>query len=526
MGVALKFTFDLDNLTVESVAAFVFQRRAFDGLSLSERARTRVERTHLKFLEHLERNNPIYGVTTGFGANCQQVVPQSRSEELQSNLVSYLLCGTGRTLPKEAARAMSLIRVKSLSRGFSGVSNELLQHMCDLLALDILPEVPVEGSLGASGDLIPLAYLGQLVQGKGIALTPEGRMPADAAFKKYKLKPYKLKAKEGLAIVNGTSTMAGLALVNHTELRFLADVLTTTTSWLCMVLQGRVEAFGPLVNEKAKLHAGQAQVARGIRMQLDEEGYRSISANQVGIRDLQTAELIQDRYSLRCTPQVLGPVLDTISVFEQWLEQEINSTSDNPLIDPENGELSSGGNFYGGYLAHGMDYFKICIGNMADLLDRQLTTVMDARTSNGLPPNLANWPQMNDVERHLHHGLKGLHQATNAITSEIMAMVTPNTIFSRSSETHNQDKVSLGMSAAVSCADMLQKMFTITAMHAICLAQAVDMRGYKLRGCKSVELYELVRKHVPFVSADQPLGERIMILTAALRQTAYRKGLL
>lgn len=511
---------------METVCAYVFNRRPYEGPELGHAARALVGQTHQKFLEHLEHNNPIYGVTTGFGSNCQQVVPNSRSEELQSNLVSYLLCGTGRMLTKEAARAMSLIRIKSLSRGYSGVSTELLDHMCNLLAHDILPEVPVEGSLGASGDLIPLAYLGQLVQGKGYALTPDGRLPAEDAFKRYKIRPYKLKPKEGLAIVNGTSTMAAQALVNYTETRFLVDALTTATTWLCMVLHGKAEAFGQLVNEKAKLHTGQALVASEIRLMLEAESYKSITANQVRIRDLQTAEMIQDRYSLRCTPQVLGPVVDTVNMFEQWLEHEINSTSDNPLIDPETGELSSGGNFYGGYLAHGMDYFKVCLGNMADLLDRQLTTVMDARTSNGLPPNLANWPEMTDVERHLHHGLKGLHQATNAVTSEIMAMVTPNTIFSRSSETHNQDKVSLGMSAAISCADMLQKMFTVTSMHLICLAQALDLRGYKLRGPKTSVLYELVRTHVPFVKHDQPLGERIMILSEALRAAAHKKGLL
>lgn len=522
----LKFVIDLDNLSVETLCGYVFRRRSFEAVELSVDAQTKIQKSHQIFLEHLEHPNPIYGVTTGFGSNCQQVVPKHRSEELQSNLISYLLCGTGRMLSTESSRAMTLIRIKSLSRGYSGVSKEMLQHLCLLLDRDVLPEVPVEGSLGASGDLIPLAYLGQLVQGKGMALTPEGRMPAEEAFKKYKLKPYKLKPKEGLAIVNGTSTMAAQALVNHTEIKFLADALTTATSWLCMVLTGKAEAFGPLVNEKAKLHVGQARVAAEIRQLLNDESYKSITANQVRIRDLQTAEMIQDRYSLRCTPQVLGPVMDTINVFETWLEQEINSTSDNPLVDPETGELTSGGNFYGGYLAHGMDYYKICIGNMADLLDRQLTTVMDARTSNGLPPNLANWPMMDDVERHLHHGLKGLHQATNAITSEIMAMATPNSIFSRSSETHNQDKVSLGMSAAISCSDMLKKMFTISSMHLICLAQAIDLRGYQLKGDKSRGLYDLIRKHVPFNGSDRPMGPCIEVLSDSLRQMAYRKGLL
>ena len=184
---------------------------------------------------------------------------------------------------------------------------------------------------------------------------------------------------------------------------------------------------------------------------------------------------IQDRYSLRCAPQILGPVVDTFRLVGQWLECEINSTSDNPLVDTE-GAFAMGGNFYGGYLSQGMDYLKISLGHVADFADRQLMMLIDEKSNRGLPPNLANWPGLPEEERYLHHGLKGLHQSVGAITSEIMARTMPNGVFSRSSESHNQDKVSLGMSAATACSDILESLFTVQALYLICLAQALDLR--------------------------------------------------
>ena len=161
---------------------------------------------------------------------------------------------------------------------------------------------------------------------------------------------------------------------------------------------------------------------------------------QINIENELTQQMVQDPYSLRCSPQILGPIIETLDLIENWLENEINSVSDNPLIDDE-GNLATGGNFYGGHLAHGMDYLKICLGNLADHLDRQLTLLVNSKTNRGLPDNLVFTNGLNKEEKHLHHGLKGLHQCVSALTSEIMALSIPNGIFSRSSESHNQDKI-------------------------------------------------------------------------------------
>jgi histidine ammonia-lyase len=211
----------------------------------------------------------------------------------------------------------------------------------------------------------------------------------------------------------------------------------------------------------------------------------------------------------------MGPIFETLDLAQRWFETEVNSASDNPLIDDEGG-LHMGGNFYGGHLSHGMDYLKICVSHMADLIDRQLMTLMDDKSNRGLPPNLVNWPGIKPEDRFLHHGLKGLHQAVSAITSEILARTMPNGVFSRSSESHNQDKVSLGMSAAVQCSQMVAPLQTITAMYLTCLCQALDLRGLKLKGSRSRELYALVRSHIAFVTHDQALGERVRELTATL----------
>jgi histidine ammonia-lyase/phenylalanine ammonia-lyase len=311
-------------------------------------------------------------------------------------------------------------------------------------------------------------------------------------------------------------------LVNYTETKFLVELLSLSTSWLCLSLQGRTEAFGELVNEKANIHKGQAQIAKFIRTLLQQENYSPKPLEKITVEKSETQEMIQDKYSLRCTPQVLGPVWDTLETTSQWLQEEMNGTSDNPLID-EDGSLANGGNFYGGYLSQGMDYVKISIAHCADLLDRQLMTLVDEKTNRGLPSNLANWNAMNEEERFLHHGLKGLHQAVGAITSEILARATPNGIFSRSSESHNQDKVSLGMSASVQCAQMIEPLFTIQSMYLICLAQALDLRGVRLQGTTSKYYYDLVRSVVPFVDRDQSLGEKVKILKEKLKRLAHER---
>lgn len=506
------------NVTREAVIDFVYRRRNYASIKIDDELVNKITASRNNFEKLLEKNIPIYGVTTGFGESCFRSVDKGKSELLQKNLIDYLSCGTGQELSLEVSRAVMLLRLISLSKGYSGVSMELINRMVTYLENDWLPIIPSEGSLGASGDLIPLAYLAQALQGNGMVYANGQVKDISLLLKEKNISPYKLKSKEGLALVNGTSAMAGLALINFNYISFLCELSVICSSWLCLVLKGRTEAYDSLVNQKAKSFSGQTKVASMVKALLDEEGYKTKCFSNIQTKDGHTSELVQDPYSMRCTPQILGPIYETVELFGSWLDQEINGVSDNPLIDSDS-NFANGGNFYGGYISHGMDYLKICLGHIADQMDRQLTLLISDKTNRGLTPNLINWPNNND-ELHLHHGLKGLHQLGSAITSEIIAKTMPNGLFSRSSESHNQDKVSLGMSAACQCSEVVNKVYTLFSAYLICLAQAVDLREIELKGKVSKDMYSKIRSCVGFIEKDTRLDGALQQLSIELRTLA------
>jgi histidine ammonia-lyase/phenylalanine ammonia-lyase len=317
--------------------------------------------------------------------------------------------------------------------------------------------------------------------------------------------------------------MAAMMLYNLKLTDYLVELLETATAWQCMVLFGKRESFGPFINGIAKKNLGQKKSAFRISQLLDKEKYFPPRGQEVQVAENnRTHGFVQDRYSLRCAPQIFGPIIENLEISWQSLHHEINSVTDNPVVDLE-GRLEMGGNFYGGYLCQAMDFIKINLAHLADLADRQLMMLMDEKSNQGLSTNLIDTHSIPKEEQHIHHGLKGVHQTVSAITSEVLQQSIPNGIFSRSSESHNQDKVSLGMSAAMSCHSMLQGVYKITAMHLICLAQAIDLRKITLHGEESKWLFASIRSFVPFISKDMPLGEPIAHLYQSLQQEALRK---
>ena len=508
-------------IPLKKVMDYIFSRRPFQSIAVDHTLKGKIERSFSHLLKILDNQVPVYGVTTGFGDSCHKSINQDESKNLQENLLSYLRCGTGRFLDYHTSKATLLLRIISLSKGYSGVSPELISHMILFADKGWFPLTPREGSLGASGDLIPLSYLGNILRGDGEIITEKGTFKASTLLEEQKVKPYSFKPKEGLAVVNGTSSMTAYSLINYNYGRFLLDMAHICSAWLCISINGRVEAFGELVNQKAKLQEGQFESAKIVKSLLEEESYSSTPYRDIGVKDHIVDQMIQDPYSLRCSPQILGPILETFDLVEKWLEKEVNSVSDNPLIDEE-GQMATGGNFYGGHLSHGMDYLKISLGHLADHMDRQLSLLINGKTNRGLPDNLVYKSELREGERHSHHGLKGLHQCVSALTSEIMAMTIPNGIFSRSSESHNQDKISLGMSAASQCSDLIDKLFSLTSCYLICLTQGLDLRGISLKGKTSTKLYNLVRKVAPFVKRDTPLDSNIIDLKKELIHLAIQ----
>lgn len=508
-------------LSVDDLLKFTFDREAFDQIQIGEECLRKIEFSFQSLQHLIEQATPIYGVTTGFGESCTRYVNQDHAAELQKNLIEYLSCGQGRDLPVEAARAMFLIRLNSLVQGISGVSPELIQRMCWLLENDLIPRVPCEGSLGASGDLVPLAYLGQVVQGYGEVFHQMRWQKTEDVLKKLNAQPYRLKPKEGLAIVNGTSTMAGMVAYNLRLTQFVVNLVDVCTAWQCLLLEGRQEAFGTFINEVAKTNKGQREAAAHIRQLLQEENYTTSRGQDVSVQGNITADFVQDPYSLRCVPQIMGPIRENLEHSWSILEHEINSVTDNPVIDDE-ARLEMGGNFYGGYLCQSMDFIKINLAHIADLADRQVLMLVSEKFNRKLPGNLIDLSAIDPSEHHLHHGLKGVHQTVGALTSEVIQKSIPNGIFSRSSESHNQDKVSLGMSAAMSCSDMLDGVYKILSMQLVCLAQALDLRKIQLQGAESKRFYNVVRAHVAFMNRDRSMGVEIAHLHRELYSMAMK----
>lgn len=518
----MKFLIHSQRITLEEIVKLHAQNKELE-IDFHEEVIRRVELSEKNFLTYFEKKTPIYGVTTGFGDSCHRSVRSEDSEELQDNLVSYLMMGTGKNLSQDVAASMLLFRIVSLSRGFSGVSVNLLNKMKELYNKKIFPVIPREGSLGASGDLIPLAYLANNVRGQGQVYYQNEICDLEDLVAKGVYTPHKFRPKEGLALVNGTTSMTALSYHNYQLGKYLNELSMLATGWLCLTIQGREEAFGSLVNNQAKGFSGQGYAAARVREILAKEDYKAVQYNQIAQKDEHVTHLVQDPYSLRCAPQVIGPVQETLGLIGQWLETEINGVSDNPLFDQET-SLANGGNFYGGYLAHSMDYLKICTANLADLMDRQLTLLISEKTNRGLTPNLANWENLSSDKRHLSHGLKAVHQNVSAVTSDIMAKAIPNSIFSRSSESHNQDKVSLGMTAAVQCQEQLEAMVSVMACYLCCLAQAIDLRKIELKGEVSRHYYQLIRSQIKFVEKDTRLDLSIAKLREVLISEAREKG--
>lgn len=484
--------------------------------SISFTAMDKVESSRQKLETAIENKEIIYGVTTGFGDSSRRVISTEHSQTLQKNLITYLTCGLGKILPKPVCRAVVLFRLQSLSRGYSSVSPELLKRMQWMVQEDVIPQIPSQGSLGASGDLVPLAYLAQAIQGEGKVWWKGQAYEMPDVLKKFDLPPYTLKAKEGLALVNGTTVMAAYAHHNLKICKYIVETTIKATALCTIGLNGRKDAFNSLVNSVAKQFSGQSFVAQQIWQALDNEAYQSPVLDKVK-SNADRKFTIQDKYSLRCAPQILGPIIDTMKMAQEWIETEASSVSDNPLID-DSDEFSMGGNFYGGYISHAMDYMKLSMAHLADMVDRQFMCLIDETTNRGLTPNLSDWDSLSEEERFVHHGLKGLNQAMSAITSETMAQSLPGGIFSRSSESHNQDKVSLGLSACIQCEQMFENLFSILALQLIGVCQAVDLRKHQLKDPQLVDLYNTVRKISAPVTQDRRLDSEIESLKLELKK--------
>jgi histidine ammonia-lyase len=447
----------------------------------------------------LEQGKTIYGISTGFGDSVSTRVQPEAQLALARNLARYHRIGVGPTLTQVEARAVMFGRLVSLGRAMSAVRPEVLQHFARLLNEDVIPAIPSRGSVGASGDLTPLAYVAAALTGEGSALQGEGAISMAEAYQLRSLSPIELDARETLAVMNGTSAMAGLgALAVERTYRFLRWA-TALSALTLEALGSDAGQFSPRI-ASAKGHPGSVQVAEALT---DDLTHYAASSRR-----------LQERYSVRCSPQVIGIALDICNDAQRYTEGELNGASDNPLFDPD-GSIFHGGNFYGGHICQAMDALHAQLASVGDLLERQLILLCTPTMSEGLSANLVQ-----DADRHPErHGFKAAQITASALVAEAIKSAIPASLLSRSTENHNQDKVSMGMLATRTCLDVLVLLETVAAIHTLAVTQALELRTGSPQSKRGMAMLAAVRREVATVRDDRPMDVDVDTI---LRQ--YQRG--
>ncbi len=516
------------SLTVEQVHR-VACRSALVTLEDAPAARQRLDASCAYIERAVGDGLPIYGVTSGFGGMAHVAVPPAHAADLQNNLIWYHKTGAGPLLPFADVRAAMLLRVNSHLHGASAIRPEIVERMIIFLNANVTPHVHLYGSIGASGDLVPLTYItGCLIGHDPCYLVDfDGEtMDAVSALRRLDLEPLRLRPKEGLAMINGTSVMAGVAANAVADAWDLFSLALGAHALMIQALTGTNQSFHPFIHQH-KPHPGQRWAADQMLQLLD--GSR-LSRNELdGRHDYRHNDLIQDRYSLRCLPQFFGPLIDTLVQVTRQVEVELNSATDNPLIDVEQQVSYHGGNFLGQYIGASMDQLRHSVGMLAKHLDTQIALLVTPEFNNGLPGCL-----LGNQQRTVNMGLKGLQIAANSIMP--LLSFYGNSIVDRfptHAEQFNQNINSQGFNAANLARQSLDIFREYIAMALMFGVQAVDLRTYRIAGhydaCQTLSpatrpLYEAVRAaidcppspHRPYIwdDSDRPLDADIARIRA------------
>jgi histidine ammonia-lyase len=484
----------LDLAGLEAVA------RGGRAVRLADAARNAVRASRRVVDEAVSRGAVVYGVTTGFGSFADVHIPLDRLRELQLNLLRSHAAGVGAALGEEETRALLLLRANVLAKGFSGVRLETLEMLVELLNRRVHPVVPSQGSVGASGDLAPLAHLALALVGEGECLVGGRRLPGAEALRVAGLRPIVLEPKEGLALINGTQLMAavgGLAAAEAQRLARSADVVGALT---LDALEGTDVAFDPRIHA-ARPHPGQAASARNLRRLLEGSAVRESH---------RACGRVQDAYSLRCMPQVHGAVRDALEYVVRAHLTEMNSATDNPMVFAETGEILSGGNFHGQPVALAADLLAIA--------SAQLGTISERRTERLVNPALSGLPAFLAREGGLHSGLMMAHVTAAALASESKALAHPASVDSIPTSAGKEDHVSMGPTAAWKAARVVANTARVLAVELLAACEALDFRR-SLRSSPPLEaVHARVREQVPHHGQDRVLGPEIEALATVLRQ--------
>lgn len=472
-------------------------------VELDENAFQRVAKNHA-FLKDFATDKVIYGVNTGFGPMAQFIIGEKHTKELQYNLIRSHASGLGELLPAVYSKSIMIARLNTLMLARSGIHESAVELLREMINRDICPCIYAHGSVGASGDLVQLAHLGLSMIGEGEVWYKGQRVKAEFAFATENLGPIKMHLREGLALMNGTSSMTGIGMVNLIHARRLLDWSILIAAMLNEIVEAYDDHFSEALNA-AKLHKGQQLVAARLRKLLnDSQLIRSREQHlyQKPVKTGKVEDKIQEYYSIRCVTQVLGPILDTIAFSEKVLSDELNSANDNPLVFDELNNVYHGGNFHGDYVALEMDKLKIAITKLSMLLERQLNYLLNHKLNEKLPP-FVNLGTLG-----LNFGMQGAQFTATSTTAENQTLSFPMYVHSIPNNNDNQDIVSMGTNAAWLTRKVIDNTFEVMAVELVTILQAIHFLKIENKlSASSREAYFDLRSIVPIFEGDFALSE-------------------
>ncbi|MEN3038402.1 MAG: histidine ammonia-lyase [Candidatus Kryptonium sp.] len=493
---------DGETLTPEKVFEVAVN---FAPVKLSPNAISKIQKSRKLVESWVEKNETIYGVTTGFGDFATVRIEKDQIEKLQRNLIFSHSAGAGEPLPPEVVRAMMLLRANALAKGYSGVRVETINMLIDFLNYRITPIIPSQGSVGSSGDLVQLAHLVLAMMGKGDVWIVEDfnhlkKVKASIALKKFGLKPIELSAKEGLALINGTQMMTAFACLIVKQAKDLCKIADIAASLSIEALKGTDRAFDERIH-KLRPYQGQQKVARNI--------LRMMKNSEIRLSHLYDDPRVQDAYSLRCVPQIHGASRDAIDYVYNIVSIEINSATDNPLIFPEDGIHLEGGNFHGQPIALAMDFIAIALSELANVSERRIERLVNSQLS-GLPKFLT-------TQGGLNSGLMIAQYTAASLVSENKVLSHPASVDSIPTSANQEDHNSMGSISAQKAYRVLKNVQTVIAIELMCAAQGIDFAKVDPKtgrimkcGVGSQTAYEFIRRKIKHLDEDRILHDDII----------------
>jgi histidine ammonia-lyase len=464
-------------------------------------ARARIERSRRVVEEIVERGDAVYGVSTGFGKLSEVRIPYGELRDLQRNLVRSHACGVGQPLSEAEVRAMMFLRANVLTLGFSGIRLELIETLVEMLNRGVHPVIPEKGSVGASGDLAPLAHLALTLIGEGEAFFKARRLKGADALQQAGLRPIELDAKEGLALLNGTQGMhavGGLALFRAKRLSRVADIAGAMT---LEALKGTPAAFDERIH-RARPHPGQQAVAAHLLSLMHE--------SQIRESHLKDDPRVQDAYSLRCMPQVHGAVRGALAHCEEVMRVESSSATDNPLVFADNGDVISGGNFHGAPLALALDYAAIAVTDLMSISERRIDRLVNPDSNEGLPAFLARRPGTES-------GFMIAHVAAASLLNEAKILAHPASIDSVPTSGGKEDHVSMGMTGALKLRTIVDDAESVIAIELLAAAEGLEHRRPLRAGVGVERAFTILRSIAPPMVEDRALSDDIARVAAEIR---------